>query len=174
MPDAPTVTDPHDELTCRARDMLDRVAGKWSLSVIHELAWGPRRFMELKGRLAGVSQRMLTATLRGLERDGLVRRTVHPVVPPRVDYELTALGVSLLDTVCQLMAWTVDHMPDIERARADFDATGKSHDATSEPRNGAPKPPDATSKPHDATSKPPGAASDPQPARGNPPRAVTR
>jgi DNA-binding HxlR family transcriptional regulator len=125
MPDAPTVADLHDEVTCQARDMLDRIAGKWSLSVIHELAWGPRRFTELKGRLGGVSQRMLTATLRGLERDGLVRRTVHPVVPPRVDYELTPLGVSLLDTVCRLMAWTVDHMPDIERARTDFDAAGE-------------------------------------------------
>jgi len=65
---------------------------------------------------------MLTVTLRGLERDGLVSRTVHPVVPPRVDYELTALGRTLLDTICQLMAWTVEHLDDIERARGEYDA----------------------------------------------------
>ncbi|MFC0529744.1 winged helix-turn-helix transcriptional regulator [Phytohabitans kaempferiae] len=106
--------------------MLDRIAEKWSLSVVHELAWGPLRFTELKRRLDGVSQRMLTATLRGLERDGLVRRTVHPVMPPRVDYQLTPLGVSLLDTVCRLMAWTVEHMPDIERARHEFDRAAES------------------------------------------------
>lgn len=135
MPDAPTVDrlpaiptdrDGHDEVTCRARDVLNRVGDKWSLSVVHELAWGPCRFTGLKRRLDGVSQRMLTATLRGLERDGLVRRTVHPVVPPRVDYELTPLGVSLLDTVCRLMAWTVAHMSDIERARLDFDGAAES------------------------------------------------
>jgi DNA-binding HxlR family transcriptional regulator len=112
----------HDETTCRVRDVLNRVGDKWSLTVIHELAWGPKRFTELKRAVGGVSQRMLTVTLRGLERDGLVSRTVHPVVPPRVDYELTALGRTLLDTICQLMAWTVEHVDDIERARREYDA----------------------------------------------------
>jgi DNA-binding HxlR family transcriptional regulator len=122
--DRPAVlADPaaHSDVTCRIRDMLDRIAEKWSLAVVHELAWGPLRFTELKRRLDGVSQRMLTATLRGLERDGLVSRTVHPVVPPRVDYQLTPLGISLLETVCRLMAWTLEHMPDIEQARHEFD-----------------------------------------------------
>jgi len=100
--------DGHDENTCRVRDILNRVGDKWTLIVIHELAWGPKRFTELKRGVDGVSQRMLTVTLRGLERDGLVSRTVHPVVPPRVDYQLTALGVTLLDTICQLMAWTLN------------------------------------------------------------------
>lgn len=112
----------HDETTCRVRDVLNRIGDKWSLTVIHELAWGSKRFTELLRDIDGVSQRMLTVTLRALERDGLVDRTVHPTVPPRVDYQLTDLGRTLLDTICQLMAWTVDHLDDIERARKGYDA----------------------------------------------------
>jgi DNA-binding HxlR family transcriptional regulator len=113
---------PDHELTCRARDMLDRIGDKWSLAVIHELAWGPKRFSELRRDVGGISQRMLTVTLRGLERDGILRRTVYPAVPPRVDYQLTELGESMLDTVCQLMAWTVTHLDEIQRARERYDA----------------------------------------------------
>jgi DNA-binding HxlR family transcriptional regulator len=116
------LTARHDELTCRVRDVLNRVGDKWSLTVIHELAWGPKRFTELLRDVHGVSQRMLTVTLRGLERDGLLSRTVYPTVPPRVDYQLTELGRTLLDTVCQLMAWTLDHIDDIERARERYNA----------------------------------------------------
>jgi DNA-binding HxlR family transcriptional regulator len=112
----------HDELTCRVRDVLNRVGDKWSLTVIHQLAWGPKRFTELLRDVHGVSQRMLTVTLRGLERDGLLSRTVYPTVPPRVDYQLTELGRTLLDTVCQLMAWTLDHLDDIEQARERYNA----------------------------------------------------
>jgi DNA-binding HxlR family transcriptional regulator len=111
-----------DELTCSVRDVLSRIGDKWSLAVIYYLANGPRRFTELKRDVDGVSQRMLTVTLRGLERDGLVHRTVHPVVPPRVDYELTKLGDTLFDAVEHLMIWTLGHVNEISQARLDFDA----------------------------------------------------
>src|SRR6266705_1135369 len=81
---------------CRAREVLDLVADKWSLYVIAELGQGTQRFNELKRSIDGISQRMLTVTLRGLERNGLVTRTIYPVIPPRVEYELTGLGSMLL------------------------------------------------------------------------------
>jgi DNA-binding HxlR family transcriptional regulator len=114
------------ESTCLARDVLDRVGDKWSVIVIYQLAAGPRRFTELKRDVEGISQRMLTVTLRGLERDGLLTRTVYPVVPPRVDYQLTPLGETLLDSVSQLMGWTLDHLADIDQARKDYDARAPS------------------------------------------------
>jgi DNA-binding HxlR family transcriptional regulator len=86
------------------------------------LADGPRRFNELKRMIGGISQRMLTLTLRGLKRDGLVTRTVFPTIPPRVDYELTALGHSLKDPVEALGKWAFAHIAAIEKARIDFDA----------------------------------------------------
>ncbi|MPZ80983.1 MAG: transcriptional regulator [Actinophytocola sp.] len=107
---------------CFARQILDRVGDKWSIAVIHSLGATTMRFTELKREIEGISQRMLTATLRTLERDGLVHRTVHPVVPPRVDYRLTELGLTLLDTVCDLMGWAVEHADDIGEARAEYDA----------------------------------------------------
>ncbi|BCJ69763.1 winged helix-turn-helix transcriptional regulator [Polymorphospora rubra] len=110
-----------DEATCRIREILDRVGDKWSLTVISELGQESRRFTELKNAVPGISQRVLTATLRGLERDGLVRRTVHPVVPPRVDYELTPLGRTLLDTAWTLMTWALEHMDEIDEARTSYD-----------------------------------------------------
>src|SRR4029450_2054939 len=113
-----------EESTRRAREVLDRVGDKWSLEVIYCLANGPPRFMELKRSVAGISQRMLTVTLRGLERDGLVRRTVYAVVPPRVDYELTALGETLLAKVCGLVAWTDEHLDDIGGGRKAEGAPG--------------------------------------------------
>jgi DNA-binding HxlR family transcriptional regulator len=85
--------------SCEIRDLLDRLADKWSLLVIEMLGDGTRRFTELHRNIDEISQRMLTLTLRHLERDGLVTRTVHPVVPPRVDYELTDLGRSLLAAI---------------------------------------------------------------------------
>ncbi|WP_408607987.1 winged helix-turn-helix transcriptional regulator [Actinophytocola xanthii] len=107
---------------CHARQILDRVGDKWSIAVIHALGADTLRFTELKRTIHGISQRMLTATLRTLERDGLVRRTVHPVVPPRVDYELTELGMTLLGIVCSLMGWAVEHGDAIDEARAAYDA----------------------------------------------------
>src|SRR5689334_21763421 len=107
---------------CEVRQILDRIGDKWSLLVIALLDNRSLRFIELKKTIDGVSQRMLTVTLRQLERDGLVRRTVHPVVPPRVDYELTDLGRTLHETVQSLVLWTERHQADIAAARQQFDA----------------------------------------------------
>ena len=106
---------------CLAREVLDRVGDKWSLYVIHLLGGGTRRFRDLRRDIDGISQRMLTVTLRGLERDGLVTRTVHPTVPPRVDYALTPMGRTLLDSVCALVQWAEGHLADIDAARAAYD-----------------------------------------------------
>jgi DNA-binding HxlR family transcriptional regulator len=110
---------------CEIRDLLDRLADKWSLLVVELLGNGTARFTELRRQIDGISQRMLTLTLRQLERDGLVKRTVHPVVPPRVDYDLTLLGTTLLATIEPLVAWTRAHRDDIARARAAYDARGE-------------------------------------------------
>ena len=107
---------------CEVRQILDRIADKWSLLVIALLDERRMRFTELRREIDGVSQRMLTVTLRQLERDGLVRRTVHPVVPPRVDYELTPLGASLHETVQALVSWTDTHQREIAAARSAYDA----------------------------------------------------
>ncbi|MFJ6654940.1 winged helix-turn-helix transcriptional regulator [Streptomyces sp. NPDC091377] len=107
---------------CEVRQILDRIADKWSLLVIALLDTRRLRFSELRREIDGVSQRMLTVTLRQLERDGLVRRTVHAVVPPRVDYELTSLGKTLHSTIQSLVAWTEHHRNEIAAARAAYDA----------------------------------------------------
>lgn len=107
---------------CEVRQILDRIADKWSLLVIALLDTRRLRFTELRREIDGVSQRMLTVTLRQLERDGLVERTVHPVVPPRVDYELTSLGKTLHATIQSLVTWTEEHQLEIAGARAAYDA----------------------------------------------------
>jgi DNA-binding HxlR family transcriptional regulator len=108
---------------CRAvTSVLARVGDKWSVFVIMMLVDGPLRFNELKRMINGISQRMLTLTLRGLERDGLVTRTVFPTIPPRVDYELTDLGRGLSQPVKALGQWAFDHLPEIQGAREKFDA----------------------------------------------------
>ncbi|WP_093710585.1 helix-turn-helix domain-containing protein [Streptomyces sp. 2131.1] len=106
---------------CEVRQILDRVADKWSLLVIALLDRRTLRFTELRREIDGISQRMLTVTLRQLERDGLVHRTVHPVVPPRVDYQLTPMGSTLHNTIQALVTWTEDHQDEIAAARADYD-----------------------------------------------------
>jgi DNA-binding HxlR family transcriptional regulator len=106
---------------CQVRQILDRVADKWSLLVIALLENRRLRFTELRREIDGVSQRMLTVTLRSLERDGLVKRTVHPVVPPRVEYELTALGGTLHTTIRSLVTWTEAHQGEIAAARVAYD-----------------------------------------------------
>ncbi|GAA3900398.1 hypothetical protein GCM10022244_08240 [Streptomyces gulbargensis] len=107
---------------CEVRQILDRIADKWSLLVIALLDRRVLRFTELRREIDGVSQRMLTVTLRQLERDGLVKRTVHPVVPPRVEYELTPLGATLHTTIRSLVTWTERHQGEIAAARAAYDA----------------------------------------------------
>jgi|SRR5579862_6208213 len=114
--------------TCEIRDLLDRLADKWSLLVVELLGDGTKRFTQLRRQIDGISQRMLTLTLRRLERDGLVERTVHAVVPPQVDYTLTPLGATLLDAVGPLVAWTRQHRDEIAGARARYDDTTTAAD----------------------------------------------
>ena len=104
--------------------MLARVGDKWSVLVVTRLGPGPMRFNELRRSIGGISQRMLTLTLRGLERDGLVTRTVFPTIPPRVDYALTPLGRDLLNPVSALGEWATRNQTKIARAREQFDGRG--------------------------------------------------
>jgi DNA-binding HxlR family transcriptional regulator len=111
---------------CRAvSEVLARVGDKWTVLVVSTLGDGAKRFNELRKALGSISQRMLTLTLRGLERDGLVTRTVFPTIPPRVDYELTALGRSLLEPVSELGLWARKNRGAIQDARHRFDAADK-------------------------------------------------
>src|SRR6202049_2178959 len=113
---------PHLDSDCRGvASILARVGDKWSVFVIMLLGDGPRRFNEIKRMVGGISQRMLTMTLRGLERDGLVTRTVFPTIPPRVDYELTDLGRDLLNPVSALGEWATRNQLKIARSRERFD-----------------------------------------------------
>jgi len=112
----------HVSENCLAvRHVLDRVADKWSMLVISFLADGPQRFNALRRQIEGISQRMLTLTLRNLERDGLVTRIVTPTIPPRVDYELTELGLTLQDPVRVLADWAQTHRSAVQAAQARFD-----------------------------------------------------
>ena len=111
---------------CHAREMLARVGDKWSVYVIHVLDdAGKLRFNELRSRVDGISQRMLTVTLRGMERDGLVTRTVYPEVPPRVEYALTTLGATLRQLVHGLVDWSGAHLAEVDAARAAYDARNR-------------------------------------------------
>lgn len=103
------------------REILDRVGDKWSLYIIAKLYDGPLRFNEIKREVDGISQRMLTLTLRSLERDGLLTRTVVPTIPLRVDYDLTALGRSLRAPIVELLSWALDNRGKMEKARALYD-----------------------------------------------------
>jgi DNA-binding HxlR family transcriptional regulator len=117
----------HLESECQGpASILARVGDKWTVFVIMMLGDGPRRFNEIKRMVGGISQRMLTLTLRGLERDGLVTRTVFPTIPPRVDYELTDLGRGLWKPVEALGKWASEHQPEIEKARQKFDTRHSS------------------------------------------------
>jgi DNA-binding HxlR family transcriptional regulator len=106
---------------CAARDVLDRVGDKWTAHVVALLGTGTMRFTEIRRAVDGISPRMLTITLRALERDGLVDRRVYPVIPPRVEYTLTDLGESLLDFVRALIDWSAEHTGDILAARKRYD-----------------------------------------------------
>ena len=115
--------------TCQASEVLGRVGDKWSLQVIFSLGEGIKRFTDLKRGIAGISQRMLTVTLRGLERDGIITRTMYPVMPPRVDYELTPMGRTLQDAAATLIHWVGEHVEEIEAARTAYDARAGSAEA---------------------------------------------
>ena len=126
MPRAPLKRPAELEFTpanCHAHEVLTRIGDKWSVYVIHVLGDAKTlRFNELRNEVTGISQRMLTVTLRGLERDGLVTRTIYPEVPPRVEYALTPLGATLRQLVRGLVAWSGAHLEEIDRARAAYDA----------------------------------------------------
>jgi DNA-binding HxlR family transcriptional regulator len=106
---------------CPTREILDRIGDRWTVLVVSSLEDAPLRFSELGRRIEGISQKMLTQTLRGLERDGLVTRTVHAAVPPRVDYELTDLGRTLTPVLAALDTWARTHMSDVAASRLAYD-----------------------------------------------------
>ncbi len=113
----------HGSANCRAvADVLARVGDKWTVYVVGNLSGGPMRFNEIRRAVGGISQRMLTLTLRGLERDGLVTRTVYPTIPPRVDYELTELGRTLIAPLMPIGDWALENRAAVEKAREAFDA----------------------------------------------------
>jgi DNA-binding HxlR family transcriptional regulator len=111
---------------CGSRQVLDLIADKWAVIVIYVLAGGTRRFGELQRTVGGVSQKMLTQTLRGLERDGLVERKVFPVIPPRVEYSLSQLGETLVEPLTALCRWAEDHYWEVERARGSHAAAASA------------------------------------------------
>src|SRR4051812_16957184 len=102
---------------CPSRLVLDRIADKWTALIIHILARGTMRYVALQREIGGISQKMLTQTLRSLERDGLVRRTVYPVVPPKVEYDLTPLGRTLIEPLHGLCRWSEKHLAELEANR---------------------------------------------------------
>jgi DNA-binding HxlR family transcriptional regulator len=110
---------------CLGREVLGRIGDKWSLYVIHLLGRGTMRFSELRRQIDGIAPRMLTVTIRSLERDGLISRTVYPVVPPRVEYALTPLGESLLQAATTLLLWADAHQADLGAARERYDEANR-------------------------------------------------
>jgi DNA-binding HxlR family transcriptional regulator len=110
---SPSVLDPE----CDSRKVLDRIADKWTALIIHVLSSGTKRHGELRRQISGVSQKMLTQTLRSLEDDGIVNRKIYPVVPPMVEYSLTPLGRSLIEPLEAICRWAEEHLPELEAAR---------------------------------------------------------
>jgi len=121
--------DPTNPVCRTISTLLSRIGDKWTVLVVQTLGEGPKRFNELRREIPSVSQRMLTLTLRNLERDGLVNRTVTPSIPPRVDYELTELGQSLQKPICGLATWATDNVEAIHEAQARFDANANKAEA---------------------------------------------
>ena len=117
-PDAPT----HPQLESLVNELIDRVADKWTMLILEVLAEnGELRFTRIGEQVEGISQKMLTQTLRQMERDGLLTRTIHPVVPPRVEYKLTKLGLTLGAAFCGVWIWAAENLKRVEKARRDFD-----------------------------------------------------
>lgn len=123
----PVHADPHCSATCPTRQTLGRLADRWTALLLEQLADGPRRFGELRSRAPGISEKMLTQTLRSLERDGLVGREPVDYTPPGVAYHLTELGRSLLEPLNAVRAWGLRHIDEVERARNAFDAETAPH-----------------------------------------------
>lgn len=122
LPPLPAEADVYNQATCPSRLILDRIADKWTTLIIGILAQSPqRRFNELRRMIGGISQKMLTQTLRDLERDGLVKRTIFAEIPPRVEYELTELGRTLCGPLGSLTQWAHDHFQEVKKAQAAFD-----------------------------------------------------
>jgi len=113
--------DPYQQ-DCPTRRILDRIGDRWTVLIVGALEGESRRFSELLRRVDGISQKMLTQTLRGMERDGLVTRTAYLEIPPRVEYALTASGRSLLEPLKALERWSIDHYTEVDAARAEYDA----------------------------------------------------
>ena len=114
--------DPTNPVCRTISTLLSRIGDKWTVLVVTSLGGGSKRFNELRREIPSVSQRMLTLTLRNLERDGLVRRTVTPSIPPRVDYELTELGRSLQAPICGLVTWSMNNVGAIHEAQERYDS----------------------------------------------------
>lgn len=106
---------------CPSRQVLELIADKWTAIIIYRLAQGIKRYSDLQREIKGISQKMLTQTLRRLERDGIVERKVYPVVPPRVEYSLTPLGETLTEPLCKLCEWAETHLGEVEAARTRYD-----------------------------------------------------
>ncbi|WP_330932416.1 winged helix-turn-helix transcriptional regulator [Spiractinospora alimapuensis] len=114
--------DDHSVEACTLMDVIDRVSGKWAIGIMVAAARGPIRFTELERAVSGISRRMLTLTLRNLERDGLIRRTVYPVVPPKVEYTLTPIAEDLYESLASLTSWAERNRVAIAEARVEYDA----------------------------------------------------
>ena len=121
--------DPMSPVSRTISTLLSRIGDKWTVLVVQTLGSGSKRFNELRREIPSVSQRMLTLTLRNLERDGLVSRAVTPSIPPRVDYALTELGKSLQEPICGLVSWALDHVEDIHAAQTRYDADAAEREA---------------------------------------------
>ena len=113
--------------SCPTRQVLDHIANKWTVLIIDSLAGGTLRYGEIRDRINGVSQKMLTQTLRMLEADGFVQRTAYPTIPPRVEYELTDLGLRLREPITQIRRWAEENINEIERARANQPSAPHQH-----------------------------------------------
>ncbi|MBA3424253.1 MAG: helix-turn-helix transcriptional regulator [Rubrobacter sp.] len=118
----PNEPDSVFERGSRSRQALELVADRWAILILYALSLGTLRHSQLHRQIQGISQKMLTKTLRGLERDGLISRKVYPVVPPKVEYSLTSLGRDLMTPLSQLCIWAEDHIEEVKAARADHDA----------------------------------------------------
>jgi DNA-binding HxlR family transcriptional regulator len=124
----------HDPAKCLAvREVLNRIGDKWSVQVVGMLGDGRKRFSELRHGIEGISQRMLTLTLKAMERDGLITRTMYPTIPPRVEYDLTKLGQSLLNPITVLVDWAADNRAKMQSARDRYDAALGSRVTREEP-----------------------------------------